>query len=105
MKTPEDVVNRYRAVLKTLKKTRSVTRSCERHDVDRNTIAMTAVIAEVYIAATEEEVRIPKFAGSQLMSYAKEWKAFFDNEPQLQEKIKQMKDNAELLPVAYKVKS
>ncbi|KAL2099937.1 hypothetical protein ACEWY4_004331 [Coilia grayii] len=102
MKTSEDVVNRYRAVLRTYKKTRSLRSSCEYHDVDRNTIALTAVIAEMFLAADEEKGRIPKFTGPKLMQYANECKAFLDTEPQLKERIQKMKQNGELLPVSYK---
>lgn len=102
MKTPEDVVNRYSAVLRTYKKTRSLRSSCEYHDVDRNTIALTAVIAEMFLAADEEKGRIPKFTGPKLTQYANECKAFLDTEPQLKERIKKMKQNVELLPVSYK---
>lgn len=102
VKTPEDVLHRYRALLKTYAKTRSLGNSCQRHDVDRNTIALTAVIAEVLIAVGEEKERMPKFTGQTLKQFAKECKEFVDNEPGLMENIKKMKEKGELLPLTYK---
>ncbi|XP_031159580.1 coiled-coil domain-containing protein 106-like [Sander lucioperca] len=73
MTTPEDVQHRYMAVLKTFQKTRSVNRSCEKHNVDRNTITYTVVIAEVHLAAdSEEKARVPPFPGGSRLKYGKE---------------------------------
>ncbi|XP_031167417.1 coiled-coil domain-containing protein 106-like [Sander lucioperca] len=88
MTTPEDVQHRYMAVLKTFQKTRSVNRNCEKHNVDRNTIAYTAVIAEVCLAAdSKEKARVPPFPGGSLLKYGKELKLFLDREPALKAKI------------------
>lgn len=51
---PEDVVHRYRAVLKEFRRTRSMSLSCITLDVDRNTIVLTAIIAKIVIAAEGE---------------------------------------------------
>ena len=52
--SPEDVVHRYQKVLKQYKKTRSLARTCQVLGVDKNTIAGTAVIADVIIAGGED---------------------------------------------------
>ncbi|CAL8326285.1 unnamed protein product [Boreogadus saida] len=55
VQNPEDVVHRYRAVLKEFRRTRSMGLSCEVLNVDRNTIALTAIIAEIFIGAEEDD--------------------------------------------------
>ncbi|XP_030577064.1 uncharacterized protein LOC115796083 [Archocentrus centrarchus] len=105
MKHPEDVKHRYMFVLKTFKKTHSLNRSCEKLNVDRNTIAYTAVIAEVLLVAdSEEKCRVPPFTGGSLLKYAKEVKVFLDDEPELRARIDKKKKERELLPISYKIK-
>ncbi|XP_030595553.1 protein FAM133-like [Archocentrus centrarchus] len=92
MKHPEDVKHRYMFVLKTFKKTHSLNRSCEKLNVDRNTIAYTAVIAEVLLVAdSKEKCRVPPFTGGSLLKYAKEVKVFLDDEPELRARIDKKK--------------
>ncbi|XP_070842700.1 coiled-coil domain-containing protein 106-like [Chaetodon trifascialis] len=78
--TPEDVVHRYRAVLKEFRRTRSVSLSCKSLSVDRNTIALTAIIAEVLIAAEGEDFRLlPEFTEEDTIgNYAKTCKTFLE---------------------------
>ncbi|ROJ34684.1 Coiled-coil domain-containing protein 106 [Anabarilius grahami] len=47
---PEEVVKRYKEVLKTFKNVRTMSTAFNRHGVDRGTIASTASIAELAIA-------------------------------------------------------
>lgn len=88
--TPEDVVHRYRAVLKEFRRTRSVSLSCKSLSVDRNTIALTAIIAEVLIAAEGEDFGLlPEFTEEDTIgNYAKTCKTFLEGNKPLEEKIK-----------------
>ncbi|XP_035533261.1 coiled-coil domain-containing protein 106-like, partial [Morone saxatilis] len=77
---PEDAVHRYRAVLKEFRRTRSISLSCESLSVDRNTIALTAIIAEVWIAAEGEDFGLlPEFTEEDTVGkYAKTCKTFLE---------------------------
>ncbi|XP_059420333.1 coiled-coil domain-containing protein 106-like [Carassius carassius] len=101
VKTPDDVLHRYKAILKSFLRTRSVSRSCKLHNVDRNTIALTAIIAELQIIATPE-LHIPEFQGGTLQKFAKKCKEYLDTKPEVMSKITEMKQNRELLPIGYK---
>jgi len=104
VQNPQDVVHRYRAVLKKFRRTRSMSLSCNTMNVDRNTIALTAVIAEVMIAAEGENFGpLPTFTDDDtISSFAKTCKAFLEENRPLEEKIKIMKKNSELLPIKWK---
>ena len=101
---PEDVVHRYRAVLKEFRRTRSVNLSCQTLDVDRNTIALTAIIAEIMIATEGENFGpLPAFTeGDTVGNYAKTCKDFLEGNKPLGDKITKMKKESELLPMKYK---
>lgn len=74
--------------------------SCQRMSVDRNTIALTAIIAEIMIAAPDN---LPPYEeGEKLSDFCKKCKAVLDRNPDVHEKIKSMKKKSELLPTAYK---
>lgn len=101
VQTPDDVLHCYKAILKLFLRTRSVSHSCKQHSVDRNTIALTAIIAELQIIATPE-LHIPEFQGETLQKYAKKCKDYLDTKPEVMSKITEMKHNRELLPIKYK---
>ncbi|XP_051249102.1 coiled-coil domain-containing protein 106-like [Dicentrarchus labrax] len=86
---PEDVVHRYRAVLKEFRRTRSISLSCESLSVDRNTIALTAIIAEVWFATEGEDFGLlPEFTEEDTLgNYAKTCKTFLEGNNPLEEKI------------------
>ncbi len=66
--------------------------------VDRNTIALIAVIAEVLIAAESEDYGLlPEFTeGDTVGNFAKTCKTFLEGNKRLEEKINQMKKKSEL---------
>ena len=102
--SPEDVVHRYQAVLKVFRRNRSMTNTCEELGVDRNTIAGTAVIADVMIATEGADFGEPLFKEKQtLANYAKLCKAFLDANKPLQEQIEKMRKATELLPIKYRM--
>ncbi|KAM4533889.1 uncharacterized protein PAE49_015997 isoform 1-T1 [Odontesthes bonariensis] len=104
VQSPEEVVHRYRAVLKVFRRTRSLNLSCKSLDVDRNTIALSAVIADIMIASEGEDFGpLPVFTeGDTVASFAKTCMNFIDTNKRLEEKIKRMKKESELLPIKYK---
>ena len=104
VQSPEDIVHRYRAVLKEFRRTRSMSLSCITLDMDRNTITLTAVIAEIVIAAEGENFGpLPVFKEEDTVgNYAKTCKAFLEGNKPLGGKIKKMKEDSDLLPIKYK---
>ena len=83
---------------------RSLTLSCKNVYVDRNTIALTAIIAESVIATDGDDIgSLPVFREDDTLgNYAKTCKAFLEGNTVLGDKIKEMKVNNELLPIKYK---
>ncbi|XP_049912545.1 coiled-coil domain-containing protein 106-like [Epinephelus moara] len=72
MTTPDQVGHRYKRILKTFQKTRSVSESLKRNGVDKTTFALMNIIAEVTIALEGEAyIPPPHDAGTTLQSYAK----------------------------------
>ena len=82
-----------------------MTNTCEELGVDRNTIAGTAVIADVMIATEGADFgELPLFKEKQtLANYAKLCKAFLDANKPLQEQIEKMRKATELLPIKYRM--
>lgn len=104
--SPEDVVHRYKKIVKLFKKNRSIPKCCEAFGLDRNTIAGSAVIADVHIAGEGGAFgELPKIEEKQsLASYAKVCKAFLDANPTLQDKVAKLRESKELLTIKYKIK-
>ena len=102
---PEDVVHRYKKLVKAFRKNRSLPATFKQFNIDRNTVAGTAIIADVIIAGEGGEFgELPNFQESQtLKSYVKDCKAFFDANPSLQAKITKMRQDRELLKITYKI--
>ncbi|KAG9339421.1 hypothetical protein JZ751_023817 [Albula glossodonta] len=98
--SPEDVVHRHRVVLKEFWRTRSISLSCESLSVDKNTITLTAIIAEVLIVAEGEDFRHPpEFTEEDTVgNYAKTCKTFLEGNKPLEEKIKQLKTSLSCYP-------
>ncbi|CAM4557286.1 unnamed protein product [Leuciscus chuanchicus] len=59
--TPEDVQKRYNKVLHAFKKEGSISKACTKVGVDRNTLALTAVVAEIQLVDPEFYRSISKF--------------------------------------------
>ncbi|KAL7402138.1 hypothetical protein ABVT39_010324 [Epinephelus coioides] len=102
--SPEDVVHHYKKLVRMYKRTRSIPETCRAFDLDRNTIAGTAVIADVLIAGEGGDFgELPIIAEKQsLASFAKACKAFLDANPTLKEKVDKMRKANELLTIKYK---
>lgn len=54
MKDPDGVLIRYKKILSTYQRVRSMSRAFQIHGVDRNTMASTSPIAEVLLVAPEK---------------------------------------------------
>ena len=102
---PEDVVHRYKKLVKVYKKNRSLPITFSQFGIDRNTVAGTAIIADVLIAGEGGEFgELPEFEEKQtLKRYANECKAFLDANPTLQAKIARMRKEKQLLTIPYKI--
>ncbi|MBN3310118.1 CC106 protein, partial [Amia calva] len=70
---------------------------------DRNTLALTAPLAEIMLAAPEflTEIEIFKPLEETLLPYAQRCAQCMTNE--VKQKIKDMKANKKLLPITYKL--
>ncbi|XP_036420344.1 coiled-coil domain-containing protein 106-like [Colossoma macropomum] len=64
-RTPEDVLKRYKMTLKAFKKEGSMNRAFKKVGVDRNTLALTAVVAELQMVDPDFFKSIPKFSPSE----------------------------------------
>ncbi|XP_073725970.1 coiled-coil domain-containing protein 106-like [Misgurnus anguillicaudatus] len=103
MTTPEQVTHRYLQILTTFRKTKSIPESLKKHKVDKTTLALTNIIAEVAIASDGEDFTVPPYtAGTTLQSYAKDLLKFLSSCPQLKSKIEKMKAANKLLPIKNK---
>ncbi|XP_059213117.1 coiled-coil domain-containing protein 106-like [Centropristis striata] len=97
---PDDVLHRYTKILAEFRKHRSVGLACRKFGIDRNTIALTGIIAEMKIAGPE---KMPPFDdGDTLAGYSKKCKAVLQEDEELMKKIDSMKKTADLLPIAHK---
>ncbi|KAL6465714.1 hypothetical protein MHYP_G00258470 [Metynnis hypsauchen] len=62
VQTLSEIIHRYKSILKTLPKAKTMTRTFQKHAIDRNTVVSTSAIGELAIAAPEvyEEVLAEK---------------------------------------------
>lgn len=78
---PDDVLHRYVTILAEFKKHRSVRLASQKFGIDRNTIALTAIIAEMNIADQE---KMPPFDdGDTLAGYSKKCKTVLNEDEEL----------------------
>ncbi|KAL0154175.1 hypothetical protein M9458_050522, partial [Cirrhinus mrigala] len=68
---PEEVIKRYKEVLKTFRKVTTMSAAFHRHGLDRGTIASTASIAELAIADPGFYQEIKKSNKETLLDFAK----------------------------------
>ncbi|KAL7835664.1 hypothetical protein SRHO_G00280110 [Serrasalmus rhombeus] len=96
---PEEVIKRYRKVLKTFSKVRTMSEAFSRHNVDRGTIAFTAAIAELAVVDpnTYESLASTK---ETLAAFAKKCAANITEETK--NKIQDMKAKGQLLSIRWK---
>lgn len=98
------VIHRYKQVLSAFNKKKSMSGAFRHYGIDRNTIANTAPIAELYLAAKENLHLVGLFHPREetLVKYAQKCAILIENDESLTRKIEQMKATGELLPITAK---
>ncbi|CAJ1057790.1 coiled-coil domain-containing protein 106-like [Xyrichtys novacula] len=98
---PDEVIARYRKVLKAYKKKKSLIASCKIVGVDRNTITLNAPIAELSIAAPENfaELKEQHRRKHKLGDFAGKCLDAIRDNPDIDSKVQALKKSGKLLPV------
>ncbi|KAL1258962.1 hypothetical protein QQF64_009539 [Cirrhinus molitorella] len=101
IKGPGEVISHYNQVLKTFKKVRTMSEAFHRHNVDRGTIAATAPIAELQIAAPKTySTLVFNPAMETLFAFAKRCASSVN--PEIKRSIEDLKARGHLLPILMK---
>ncbi|KAL2085690.1 hypothetical protein ACEWY4_019010 [Coilia grayii] len=98
------VIHRYKQVLSAFNKKKSMSGAFRHYGIDRNTIANTAPIAELHLAAKEALPLVGLFRPREdtLVNYAQKCALVIESDEALSRKIEQMKATGELLPITAK---
>ncbi|XP_017544740.2 coiled-coil domain-containing protein 106-like [Pygocentrus nattereri] len=101
VQTPSEIIRRYKSILKTLPKAKTMTRAFQKHAIDRNTVVSTSAIGELAIAAPEvyEELLAKKPCGETVLAFAKRCEAAIQGDEDVKEKMESMKARGTLLPI------
>ncbi|OCT70751.1 coiled-coil domain-containing protein 106 [Xenopus laevis] len=104
VKDADGVLCRYKKILSTFQKLKSMSRAFEHHCVDRNTVALTTPIAELLIVAPEKIAEVGEFDPSKerLLEYSR--RCFLALDEETLEKVQALKKNKLLLPITYRFK-
>ncbi|XP_040045588.2 coiled-coil domain-containing protein 106 isoform X1 [Gasterosteus aculeatus] len=105
VKDPEGVMIRYKKILATYQRVRSMSRAFQIHGVDRNTMASTSPIAELLLMAPEKVAEVGEFEASKekLLDYARRCYKTMDD--QTHAKVQTMKKTHKLLPISYRFRN
>ncbi|XP_068566768.1 coiled-coil domain-containing protein 106-like isoform X2 [Cebidichthys violaceus] len=105
VKDPEGVMIRYKKILTTYQRVRSMSRAFQIHGVDRNTMASTSPIAELLLMAPEKVAEVGEFEASKekLLDYARRCYKTMDD--QTHAKVQTMKKTHKLLPISYRFRN
>ncbi|XP_059206182.1 coiled-coil domain-containing protein 106b [Centropristis striata] len=105
VKDPEGVLIRYKKILTTYQRVRSMSRAFQIHGVDRNTMASTSPIAELLLVAPEKLTEVGEFEApkEKLLDYARRCYKTMD-EP-THAKVQSMKKTHKLLPISYRFRN
>ncbi|XP_037392027.1 coiled-coil domain-containing protein 106-like [Pygocentrus nattereri] len=103
MKTIKGVIKRYKLALKSYRRCGSMKRVFEKQNVDRNTIAQTAPIAELYIAFPDAFAALPEWNDTveKMSAYAERCRQAITSD--MAQQILEMKKKHLLLPIVYKL--
>lgn len=95
------MVRRYHKVLKAYKNQGSKTKAFKTVGVDRNTLALSAPLAEISIAFPKILKSLPHFNSKKdkLLEYSK---CCAESTPEVTTKIEELKAKGKLLPIKYK---
>ncbi|MBZ3871239.1 Coiled-coil domain-containing protein 106 [Sciurus carolinensis] len=104
VKDADGVLCRYKKILGTFQKLKSMSRAFEHHRVDRNTVALTTPIAELLIVAPEKLAEVGEFDPSKerLLEYSR--RCFLALDDETLEKVQALKKSKLLLPITYRFK-
>ncbi|XP_049329318.1 vitellogenin-2-like [Astyanax mexicanus] len=103
MTTPDQVIHRYGYVLKTYQNCLSVRHALKKHHVEKTTMALTSIIAEVKIASEGENFPVPLYKeGTTLKEFTVKLKRLVESCPALNSKIAELKRCNKLLPLKWK---
>ncbi|KAM6899539.1 coiled-coil domain-containing protein 106-like [Xenentodon cancila] len=105
VKDPDGVLIRYKKILSTYQRVRSMSRAFQIHGVDRNTMASTSPIAELLLVAPEKVTEVGEFEASKekLLDYARRCYKTMDDETHT--KVQSMKKTHKLLPISYRFRN
>ena len=100
MKNCAAIISQYHEVLEVYQVVRSMKAAFEDLDLDREAVAKTSVIAELFIAAPEAYEAIGEWNENieKLSAYVKKCREAIT--PEIRAKINQLKDSGHLLPLA-----
>ncbi|KAI4900677.1 hypothetical protein NFI96_005497 [Prochilodus magdalenae] len=103
VKTIEGVIQRSKLALKSYRRCGSMKRAFEKQNVDRDTIARTAPIAELYIAFPDAFAALPEWNDSveKMSAYAERCRQAITCD--MARQILEMKKKHLLLPTVYKL--
>lgn len=101
-RTIDDVVRRYHKVAKAYKSLGSMNKAFKFVGVDRNTLALSAPLAEITMAAPKFLKSLPPFnlKKEKLLDYSK--RCAESMTPEVRAKIEELKAKGKLLPIKYK---
>ncbi|XP_049756797.1 coiled-coil domain-containing protein 106 [Elephas maximus indicus] len=104
VKDADGVLCRYKKILGTFQKLKSMSRAFEHHCVDRNTVALTTPIAELLIVAPEKLAEVGEFDPSKerLLEYSR--RCFLALDEETLKKVQALKKSKLLLPITYRFK-
>ncbi|XP_068785308.1 coiled-coil domain-containing protein 106 isoform X2 [Struthio camelus] len=104
VKDADGVLCRYKKILTTFQKLKSMSRAFEHHRVDRNTVALTTPIAELLIVAPEKLAEVGEFDPSKerLLEYSR--RCFLALDDETLKKVQALKKSKLLLPITYRFK-
>ncbi|KAF4115274.1 hypothetical protein G5714_002763 [Onychostoma macrolepis] len=102
--TPQQVVARYKNILRHFSRGGTMSAAFKHVGVDRNTVVVNAPIAELYIAAPDKYKELLKNHSSQvkLSAFATQCAAVIQEDPAVQDTIKAFKASGKLLPLKRK---
>ncbi|XP_026203810.1 coiled-coil domain-containing protein 106b [Anabas testudineus] len=105
VKDPDGVLIRYKKILSTYQRVRSMSRAFQIHGVDRNTMASTSPIAELLLVAPEKVAEVGEFDASKekLLDYARRCYKTMDDPTHA--KVQTMKKTHKLLPISYRFRN
>ncbi|XP_022616717.1 coiled-coil domain-containing protein 106-like [Seriola dumerili] len=105
VKDPDGVLIRYKKILSTYQRVRSMSRAFQIHGVDRNTMASTSPIAELLLVAPEKVTEVGEFEASKekLLDYAR--RCYKTMDEQTHAKVQAMKKTHKLLPISYRFRN